>query len=123
MYEVSKDVWLCAAHQVRFPGGEAEPLHGHNWRVRVTVCARKLDPSGYVIDFDQLGRAMWAVVGRFDHANLNELAPFDELNPTAENLARHVYASLARALDDDRCQVHEVEVFETDANRAVYRAE
>jgi 6-pyruvoyltetrahydropterin/6-carboxytetrahydropterin synthase len=120
MYEVSKVVWFCAAHQVRFDGGECERLHGHNWRVRVTVRARELDRIGYVIDFAELKRATWLAVERFDHGNLNELPPFDVVNPTAENLARHVHGELAARFNDDRRHVHRVEIWETENNRAAF---
>lgn len=123
MYEVSKIVWFCAAHQVRFDGGECERLHGHNWRVRVTVRARELDRIGYVVDFGELKKATWLSVEKFDHGNLNELAPFTELNPTAENLARYVHGELSRKFDDSRVRVHRVEIWETENNRAAYIAE
>lgn len=120
MFEASKTVWFCAAHQVRFDEGQCERLHGHNWRLRVTVRARALDRIGYVLDFGVLKRATWELVERFDHGNLNELAPFTELNPTAENLARHVHAELSRRFDDERVRVYQVEVWETENNRAAY---
>lgn len=123
MFEVSKTIWFCAAHQVRFDGGECERLHGHNWRVQVTVRARELDRIGYVADFALLKRAAWEAVERFDHQNLNELAPFTELNPTAENLAWYVHQELSRRFDDARLRVHGVEVWETENNRAAYFAD
>ena len=120
MFEASKVVWFCAAHQVRFDNGECERLHGHNWRVRVTVQARSLDGIGYVVDFARLKRATWEAVERFDHANLNEVAPFTELNPTAENLSFHVHAALAQRFNDARVRVQRVEIWESENNRAAY---
>lgn len=120
MFEVSKVIWFCAAHQVRFDGGECERLHGHNWRVRVTVRARELDRIGYVVDFGLLKRAAWESVERFDHGNLNELPPFLEVNPTAENLALYVHRELAGRFNDARCRVDRVEIWETENNRACY---
>lgn len=120
MFEVSKVIWFCAAHQVRFDDGQCERLHGHNWRVRVTVRARQLDRIGYVIDFAVLKRAAWEAVERFDHGNLNELAPFTEVNPTAENVAQYVHMELSRRFNDERVRVYQVEIWETENNRAAY---
>lgn len=120
MFEVSKVIWFCAAHQVRFDDGQCERLHGHNWRVRVTVRARQLDRIGYVIDFAVLKRAAWEAVERFDHGNLNELPPFTEVNPTAENLAHYVHVELSRRFNDERVRVYQVEIWETENNRAAY---
>lgn len=120
MYEVTKTVWFCAAHQVRFDDGQCERLHGHNWRVQVTVRAAELDRIGYVVDFAELKRETWLAVERFDHKNINEIAPFTELNPTAENLSRYVHEQLAKRFDDGRVFVYQVEIWETDNNRAAW---
>jgi 6-pyruvoyltetrahydropterin/6-carboxytetrahydropterin synthase len=120
MYEASKVIWFCAAHQVRFDNGECERLHGHNWRVRVTTQARAVDRTGYVVDFARLKKAAWEAVEQFDHGNLNEKPPFTDLNPTAENLARYVHEQLARQFNDDRVRVHRVEIWETENNRAAF---
>lgn len=122
MFEVSKNVWFCAAHQVRFDNGQCERLHGHNWRVQVTVRAKKLDHIGYVVDFSELKRETWLAVERFDHKNINEVAPFTELNPTAENLSWYVHGELVKIFNDERKQVYMVEIWETDNNRAAWIA-
>jgi 6-pyruvoyltetrahydropterin/6-carboxytetrahydropterin synthase len=88
--------------------------------VQVTVRARELDRIGYVVDFGLLKKATWESIERFDHQNLNEIAPFIEVNPTAENLARHVHGELGRRFDDERIQVHCVEIWETENNRAAF---
>jgi 6-pyruvoyltetrahydropterin/6-carboxytetrahydropterin synthase len=120
MFEVSKTIWFCAAHQVRFDGGQCERLHGHNWRVQVTVRAKQLDRIGYVVDFAELKKAAWEAVERFDHGNLNEIAPFTEINPTAENLAHYVLRELAKRFNDERVRIHCVEIWETENNRAAF---
>jgi len=119
-YRVSKQLWFCAAHQVRLSETECEALHGHNYRVLVHAEARELDRIGYVIDFAALKKAAVEVTERFDHRNLNEVPPFTELNPTAEELARHLCLELGRRFDDGRVRICKVEVFETDNNRAEY---
>jgi 6-pyruvoyltetrahydropterin/6-carboxytetrahydropterin synthase len=120
MYRVSKQLWFCAAHQVRLSETACENLHGHNYRVLVHAEARALDATSYVIDFAALKKAALEATARFDHQNINEVAPFTELNPTAEELSRYLCEELARRLDDARVRIHKVEVFETDNNRAEY---
>jgi 6-pyruvoyltetrahydropterin/6-carboxytetrahydropterin synthase len=121
IYRVSKQLWFCAAHQVRLSETECEALHGHNYRVLVHAEAEKLDRTSYVIDFARLKKAALEAVDRFDHQNLNEVAPFTEWNPTAEELARYLCEELAKRLDDGRARISKVEVFETDNNRAEYQ--
>jgi len=122
MYRVSKQLWFCAAHQVRLSESRCEALHGHNYRVVVHVEAHELDPTSYVLDFAALKTAAVQSAGRFDHRNINEVEPFTEggRNPTAEELARFLAEELGRKLDDGRVRICKVEVFETDNNRAEY---
>lgn len=122
MYRVSKQLWFCAAHQVRLSETQCEALHGHNYRVLVHAEARELDRTSYVLDFAALKKAAVEVCGRFDHQNINEVAPFQEggWNPTAEELARFICTELGRRFDDGRVRICKVEVFETDNNRAEY---
>jgi len=125
VYEISKDFVFSAAHQIRFHGGKCERLHGHNWRVRVHVRASELNRIGMVVDFADL-QAMVAEIGsRFDHRNVNEVPPFDEVNTTAELIARFFFVETARRLaaDGDRVKVSRVEVWENEGSLAVYREE
>jgi 6-pyruvoyltetrahydropterin/6-carboxytetrahydropterin synthase len=126
VYEISKDFLFSAAHQIRLHGGKCERLHGHNWRVRVHVRASELNRIGMVIDFADL-QAMVAEIGkRFDHQNVNEVPPFDEVNTTAENIARFFHVEVARRLaatDGGRVRVSKVEVWENEGSLAVYREE
>jgi 6-pyruvoyltetrahydropterin/6-carboxytetrahydropterin synthase len=120
VYRVSKQLWFCAAHQVRLSETRCEALHGHNYRVWVHAEARELDSTSYVLDFSVLKRTALEVTARFDHQNLNEVEPFTVLNPTAEEIARYLCEELARRLDSPRARITRVEVFETDNNRAEY---
>jgi 6-pyruvoyltetrahydropterin/6-carboxytetrahydropterin synthase len=109
-----------AAHQLRNAPGEGERLHGHNWRIVAVVRCRELDARGMVIDFADLGAALRTIVEPYEHVLLNDVAPYGEVNPTAENVARVVADALAARLDDARVKVHRVEVWETDSCAAVY---
>lgn len=120
MYEIFHDTTVSAAHRLTLTSGDAERLHGHNWRIRAHLRARKLDERGMVYDFYDLERELRSVVGRFEHVYLNEMAPFDDVNPTAENLARVVAEDLQARIADERVSVHRVEVWETDHCCAVF---
>lgn len=120
MWEIRQETVFAAAHQLRLAPGEGERLHGHNWRVRAFVRARELDARGFVLDFADLGRTLREVVERYEHVFLNEVPPWNDVNPTAENLARHIAEELQRRLGDERVRVHRVEVCETDECCATY---
>ncbi len=118
-FEIATVRWFAAAHALRLYDGSLEPVHGHNWRVRVTVSAPALDPIGVVMDFHELERLVDAIIRPWHNRHLNELPPFDrELNPSAENVAYHV----GRTLDlPGGVRLLSVEVWETDENSAMYR--
>lgn len=118
-FTVFKDFDFAAGHAIRGHTGGCQNLHGHNYRVRVHVTARELDPLGMVIDFADLKAIVSAVAGRFDHRVINEVPPFDEVNTTAELLARHVFHEVAGRLDE-RVAVARVEVWETPSSCAIY---
>lgn len=120
-YTIFKDFELSAAHAIRGHTRGCQNLHGHNYRVRVHVSARELDALGMVIDFADLKAVVAEVAGPFDHRVVNEVPPFDEVNTTAELLARHVYRETARRLAGDaRVKVERVEVWETPSSCAIY---
>lgn len=119
-FEIAVTLRFSAAHALRLAEGAIEPLHGHNWRVRVTVRAAKLDAIGVVMDFHELERRMEDVIGPMRNRNLNELAAFAEVNPSAENVAGHVARRLALPGD---VKLVCVDVWETDDCRARWRIE
>lgn len=120
MWEISHETVVAAAHQLRHAAGEGERLHGHNWRIKATLRAKELDRSGFVVDFALLGKTLRDLVEPYEHVFLNEIAPFDDVEPTAENIARVVADNLAAKLDDGRVLVHKVEVWENDVCGATY---
>ena len=118
-FEITTTRSFAAAHQLRLPQGGIEPLHGHNWRVTVTVAAEGLDALGTVMDFHELERRVDLIVAPLHNRHLNELAPFErELNPSTENVAYHVARSLALP---PGVRLLAVQVWETPENSAVYR--
>ncbi len=120
MWEISTETVVAAAHRLRNTPGEGERLHGHNWRIKAVVRAKELDKSGFVVDFNHLGAVLRALVEPYEHVFLNEIAPFDDVNPTAENIARVVADDLAAKIDDGRVKVNRVEVWENDTCCAIY---
>lgn len=101
--------------------GKCENLHGHNWRVRLTVRGDTLDRIGLLVDFGDLKRILEEAVGRYDHANLNDVPPFDgDLNPTSEHLARELAVAIGEALPEN-VQVESVTVWESDRCSAMYK--
>jgi 6-pyruvoyltetrahydropterin/6-carboxytetrahydropterin synthase len=108
---------FSASHQLRLYDGSLEPLHGHNWRVEVTVAAEKLDQIGVVMDFHELQRIVDEIVTPIHNRHLNDLPAFAKLNPSAENVALHIAQSLA-----SRVKVQSVQVWETPDCRAAWRA-
>lgn len=123
LFEISDEVSFPAAHQLRFTTGEGEFLHGHTWRVRAFVRSETLDRRGMVVDFADLHAALVGITAGLSHRFLNEVPPFDDVNPSAENLARHFAVELGRVVGDERVRVHRVDVWETDTCCATWFAE
>lgn len=119
MYRLSIELKISAAHQLRDYDGPCARLHGHNWKIKVEVTAEKLDDVGIAIDFSDLKKITWKVVGQFDHNNFNDIAPFDKINPTAENIAHYFYHEIARLLPED-IKLTFVEIWETEKYRVSY---
>jgi 6-pyruvoyltetrahydropterin/6-carboxytetrahydropterin synthase len=101
VYSIFKDFSFSAAHSIRGHTRGCERMHGHNYRVRVHLRAARLDALGMVLDFADLKAIMQEILGPFDHRVINEVAPFDERNTTAELLAEYVWTEVSRRLPED----------------------
>jgi len=123
MYLLTVTGSFSSAHALRGYGGPCERLHGHNWRVEATVSAESLDDQGLAIDFRVLREHLGKICDRLDHRFLNELEPFDRLNPTSEILAKYLAGELESKLKgtDPPVRVHEVRVWESDGASAAWR--
>lgn len=108
---------FCAAHAVRFQDGVFEPVHGHNWEVKVTLSAPALDEIGFVADFHHLERELDDVLRPLHNANLNGVMDLSDLNPTAENVAFHIGRRLEGRF---RAKLTRVEVTEAPGCVATY---
>ncbi|HMM20508.1 MAG TPA: 6-carboxytetrahydropterin synthase QueD [Selenomonadales bacterium] len=123
MYELTTIVDFEAAHRLPDYPGKCSRLHGHNWKVEVTVAGDQLDRLGMLIDFRDLKQALNGIIGTLDHYYLNEIEPFCRINPTAENIARYIYEKLASSLASvsEGVTVRAVKVWESPHSAAVYR--
>jgi len=122
MFEVCVEETFAAGHALRNYHGKCENVHGHNFRVQVTLSGAELDSMGLLVDFVEVKKLIQTVVDRLDHQFLNEVPPFDELNPSAENVARHFYERISSGLAAATpVSVAKVQVWETDTASATYR--
>jgi len=112
MYELVVEAEFAAAHRLREYNGACERLHGHNWRVTMTVSGEHLNDLGVLVDFRELKRILNEAVGRFDHVFLNDLPDFHAQNPTTENAARIIFERCAREMPDG-VRVRDVSVWES----------
>jgi 6-pyruvoyltetrahydropterin/6-carboxytetrahydropterin synthase len=120
MYHLTIYTHFAAAHNLVNYQGDCENLHGHNWKVEVTVTARELDKAGLGIDFKILKKETKQVLGRLDHKYLNEIPPFDRLSPSSENLARYLYEELGEILNNGNIRVEKVNIWESEYACASY---
>jgi len=95
MYRIGIKKQFSAAHRLEGHPGRCSQLHGHTWSVEAVISSKDTGMDGMVVDFDQVGDALDKAVDLFDHVCLNDVEPFDRIPPTAENVARVVYAALA----------------------------
>ena len=124
MYEVTVEAGFSSGHYLRNYKGKCENPHGHNYKVRVTLAGTELDPAGLLLDFKLLKQVLRPVIERIDHRMLNDLEPFIELNPSAENLAKYFYDQTNEqlaAMTEGRVRVKDATIWETDTLRAVLR--
>ena len=125
MYRMTVESQFSAAHQIRGHAGPCCRLHGHNYRVAVTLSGEELDALGMLVDYAEVKRALAQALAPFDHAYLNEIAPFTTVNPTSEEIARLIFQRLRDALftTDDlrrRVRLREVIVYENDKQGVGY---
>jgi 6-pyruvoyltetrahydropterin/6-carboxytetrahydropterin synthase len=123
MFEVTVEAGFSSGHYLRNYKGKCENPHGHNYRVLVTLAGAELDDAGLLLDFKLLKTLLRPVVDYLDHQMINDLPPFTELNPSAENLARYFYEQTSLQLDQmtaGRVRVKDCTLFETDTSFARY---
>src|SRR5215470_13683243 len=123
MYEVTVEDSFAAGHYLRNYKGKCENPHGHNYKVRITLAGRELDKAGLLLDFKDLREVMKETIERLDHQMINDVAPFTDLNPSAENLAKYFYDRSNEKLEGitrGRVRVKNVTIYETETTTATY---
>lgn len=119
VYTLTVRTSFAAAHRLRGYEGDCENLHGHNWTVEVTIESDTLDQRGIAVDFRVMKNALSAILSRLDHRYINEIPPFDALNPSSENIARHVFEKMEESIPAP-ARVLRAVVWESDDARAEF---
>jgi len=122
MFQVSVDETFSAGHALRGYKGKCENPHGHNYKVRVTLEGPELDSIGLLTDFTSVKRVLRGIIAVVDHKFLNDQAPFDAINPSAENIAKYFYDETAGQVRElgSGARISSITVWETDITAATY---
>ena len=121
MFEIAVEMDFDAAHSLRGYKGKCEALHGHRFKVVATVKGNKLDETGLAYDFTLLKKNLGEIIGKYDHINLNDVSPFNRINPSSENIAVTVYDELKKKLTAAPVSLASIEVWESPHSRVTYR--
>jgi 6-pyruvoyltetrahydropterin/6-carboxytetrahydropterin synthase len=114
---------FASAHTLRNYPGDCSRMHGHNWKVEVEVKATALNEHEMGMDFKTIKTATRELAKTLDHRYLNDIPPFDTINPTAENIAKYFYQNLSNTLNNDIAQVSAVTLWETERACVLYSEE
>ena len=122
MFEVTVEQTFAAGHALRNYKGKCENVHGHNFKVQVRIEGERLDDTGLLVDFIDVKASLRKIIERLDHQFLNEVAPFDVKNPSAENIAEYFFTELSSGLNTPvPTRIAEVRIWETEIQSASYR--
>ena len=120
MFKLKVTTHFAAAHQLKMVAEKCENMHGHNWKIEVTISGHQLNDAGVLIDFGDLKRHVSGIMDTLDHKFLNELDIFSDGNPSSENIALYIAESLNRRISDDGIQVDRVTAWESEDACATY---
>jgi len=111
-----------AAHFLREYRGITEPLHGHSYKVEAEVAALGggVDADAIAVDFVSAKRKLELLAKRLDYGCINDVAPFDEINPSAENIAEWFAGELQSAVADENAVVTSVTIWEGPVNSVTF---
>jgi 6-pyruvoyltetrahydropterin/6-carboxytetrahydropterin synthase len=123
MYQIAVEMDFDAAHSLRGYRGKCESLHGHRFKVVATLKATELDEIGLAYDFTLLKSHLAEILGKYDHTNLNEVTPFNRINPSSENIARTIYQKLGKKLTESAVTLASVEVWESPQSHVTYSSD
>lgn len=120
MFEVTIIKSFSAAHLLADIGGKCEDLHGHNFKVEITVGAEKLNPDGLLIDFRVLKKILGDILDDIDHQHLNALDCFANVNPSAENIARYICEKMDPDVKKAGVRMIRVKIWESENAAVTY---
>ena len=118
-YNIQIELYFSAAHRLREYKGKCEALHGHNWKVQVTIGSDKLDKTGMVTDFKKAKSMLDDILNDLDHKELNQIQHFKKYNPTSELIAEYIYNRYQKKLRPP-LRLEKVSVWETPNSCATY---
>lgn len=123
-YTVRIEARFEAAHFLREYRGISEPLHGHSYQVVAELAGTGagIDQDAIAVDFVAARRQLESLARRLDYGCINDIAPFTERNPTAENIAAWFHEELSRLLADESARVEAITIWEGPSNAVTYRA-
>ncbi len=119
MFEVRVETNFSSAHHLLNYKGKCENIHGHNWKVEVTLKGNTLDTSGILVDFKVLKKKVNEIIDYLDHKDINEIAEFKGISPSSENIAKYIYFKVKEEFNN----VFKVSVYETPTSCATYYEE
>lgn len=120
MYEITVYSHFSAAHRLRHLRSRCENLHGHNWRIEVSVVSSRLNQEGIVLDFGILKEKVEKVLKTLDHTYLNDLPSFSKREPSSENIAKYLFDKLTAELGRYPVRLKRVTAWESDTASATY---
>jgi 6-pyruvoyltetrahydropterin/6-carboxytetrahydropterin synthase len=120
MHELTIVKSFSAAHVLAEIGGKCEELHGHNFKVELTVAGPKLNPAGLLIDFRIVKKWLAEILEDIDHKYLNDHPSFAGINPSAENIAGYISEKMEAAVEKASVKVVKVKVWESDNAAVTY---
>jgi 6-pyruvoyltetrahydropterin/6-carboxytetrahydropterin synthase len=120
MYKITVLSHFSGAHRLRYLHGKCEELHGHNWKVEVSVVSNRLNKEGVVIDFNILKKKVEKVLRPLDHTYLNDLPYFSGREPSSENIAKYIFDRMKVELKGHQANLKEVAAWESETSCATY---
>ena len=118
MFELKVRDHIASAHTLVGYDGPCAKLHGHTWHIEVTVTGNQLDKVGLLADFKAIKMQLKDVLMPLDHVNLNDLPAFAGINPSTENLAKHIYTQFSKIIAP--LKLTQVQVWESDTASVIY---
>jgi len=120
MYELKVITHFAAAHRLTMVGEKCENLHGHNWKIEVFVRGENLDDAGVLMDFGIIKTHVRDIMSLLDHKFLNELAYFQNSQPSSENIATFIARELEKRIEDPAVSISRVNAWESENACAAY---